>query len=27
MGKLPYVYAENLAVKMAYEEPKAFFNL
>jgi hypothetical protein len=27
MGKLPYLFAENLAVKMAYEEPKAFFNL
>lgn len=27
MGKMPYLYAERLAVKMAYEEPKAFFNL
>ena len=27
MGKLPYLFAENLAVKMAYEEPKKFFNL
>ena len=27
MGKLPYIFAENLAVKMAYEEPKKFFNL
>ena len=27
MGKLPYLFAENLAIKMAYEEPKKFFNL